>query len=97
MYLYELYRGEITRVYGPLTETPKGRRYYTDKQYKDHMGIQEEKKVGERVIYIRASNRGQKDDLENQIEVLKTLAHERGIIVDEAIEDIGSDLNYNRK
>ncbi|KMN45174.1 DNA-binding protein [Bacillus sp. LK2] len=43
------------------------------------------------------SNRGQKDDLENQIEFLKTFANARGVIVDEVIEDIGSGLNYNRK
>ncbi|EJR55964.1 hypothetical protein IIM_01056 [Bacillus cereus VD107] len=43
------------------------------------------------------SNRGQKDNLENQIEFLKTFANARGVIVDEVIEDIGSGLNYNRK
>lgn len=61
------------------------------------MGIQEENKVGKTVIYARVSNRGQKDDLENQIEFLKTFANARGIIVDEVIIDIASGLNYNRK
>ncbi|MCW9134083.1 IS607 family transposase [Bacillus paramycoides] len=84
---------------GVLTayRNPKGRRYYTDKQYKDYMGIQEENKVRKTVIYTRVSNRGQKDGLENQIEFLKTFANARGMIVDEVIKDIGSGLNYNRK
>lgn len=54
------------------------------------MGIQEENKVGKTVIYTRVSNQGQKDDLENQIEFLKTFANARGIIVNEVITDIGS-------
>ena len=54
------------------------------------MGISENK-VGKTIIYARVSNRGQKDDLDNQIEFLKTFANSRGIIVDEVITDIGSD------
>ncbi|PGS24612.1 IS607 family transposase [Bacillus cereus] len=61
------------------------------------MGIQEENKVGKVVIYTRVSNSGQKDDLENQVEFLKTFANARGMIVDEVIKDIGSGLNYKRK
>ncbi|HDR4422959.1 TPA: IS607 family transposase [Bacillus cereus] len=48
-------------------------------------------------MYTRVSNPGQKDDLENQVEFLKTFANARGMIVDEVIKDIGSGLNYNRK
>ena len=75
---------------------PKGRRYYTHAQYEQYMGISENK-VGKTIIYARVSNRGQKDDLDNQIEFLKTFANSRGIIVDEVMTDIGSGLNYNRK
>ena len=32
---------------------PKGRRYYTEEQYKEYMSIQEENKVGEVVIQIQ--------------------------------------------
>ena len=60
------------------------------------MGISENK-VGKTIIYARVSNRGQKDDLDNKIEFLKTFANSRGIIVDEIMTDIGSGLNYNRK
>lgn len=75
---------------------PKGRRYYTHTQYEEYMGISENK-VGKTIIYARVSNRGQKDDLENQIDFLKTFANARGMIVDEVMTDIGSGLNYNRK
>jgi predicted site-specific integrase-resolvase len=64
---------------------PKERRYYTERQYREYMGIQEENKVGKTVIYTRVSNQGQKDDLENQIEFLKTFVNARGMIVDEVI------------
>lgn len=50
---------------------PKDRRYYTETQYREYMGIQTENKVGKTIIYARVSNRGQKDDLENQIEFLR--------------------------
>ena len=60
------------------------------------MGISENK-VGKTIIYARVSNRGQKGDLDKQIEFLKTFANSRGIIVDEVMTDIGSGLNYNRK
>lgn len=84
---------------GVLTayRNPKGRRYYTEDQYQEYMGIQKENKVGKTVIYARVSSQGQKDDLVNQIEFLKTYANAKGIIVDEVITDIGSGLNYNRK
>ena len=76
---------------------PKGRRYYTEEQYRQYMGIPNENKVGKTVIYARVSNQGQKDDLENQIEFLKTFSNAKGMIIDEIITDIGSGLNYNRK
>ncbi len=55
----------------PAYPNPKGRRDYTEEQYKEYMGIQEENKVGKVVIYTRVSNPGQKDDLENQVEFRK--------------------------
>jgi len=76
---------------------PKNRRYYTQRQYDEYMGNLIEKKVGKVIVYARVSNAGQKDDLENQIEFLKTYANAKGIIVDEVVSDIGSGLNYNRK
>ncbi|HWL26497.1 MAG TPA: IS607 family transposase [Ureibacillus sp.] len=76
---------------------PKGRRYYTETQYREYMGISKENQVGKTVIYGRVSNKGQKDDLVNQIEFLKEFANAKGMIVDEVFTDIGSGLNYKRK
>ena len=76
---------------------PKGRRYYTETQYRKYMGIPKGNKVGKTMIYARVSNQSQKDDLQNQIEFLKQFAHAKGMIVDEILTDIGSGLNYNRK
>ena len=76
---------------------PKDRRYYTQSQYEAYMGVRHNEKQGKTVVYARVLNKGQKDDLENQTEFLKTYANAKGIIVDEVLEDIGSGLNYNRK
>lgn len=74
-------------------------RYYTHSQYLEYIGesvnISSEQDIT--VIYARVSNRSQKDDLENQIEFLKTFANARGIIISEIITDIGSGMNFNRK
>ncbi|WP_242241634.1 helix-turn-helix domain-containing protein [Bacillus cereus group sp. BfR-BA-01309] len=37
----------------PAYRNQKGRRYYTEEQYKEYMGIQEENKVGKVVIQIQ--------------------------------------------
>lgn len=76
---------------------PKGRRYYTEEQYREYMGIPKENQVGKTVIYARVSNKGQKDDLENQVEFLRQYANAKGMIVDEVVTDIDSGLNYKRK
>jgi excisionase family DNA binding protein len=77
---------------------PKGRRYYTHSQYLDYMGVSLTTNTQEKnYIYARVSNRGQKDDLENQIEFLKTYSNARGYIIEDIVTDIGSGLNYNRK
>jgi excisionase family DNA binding protein len=76
---------------------PKNRRFYTEQQLQGFMGEQPDKSLGKNVIYARVSNRGQSDDLKNQIEFLRTYTNASGIIIDEVISDIGSGLNYKRK
>ena len=76
---------------------PKGRRYYTETQYREYMGIPKENQVGKTILYARVSNSGQKKDLENQVEFLRTFANARGWIVDLVLTDTGSGLNYKRK
>lgn len=75
--------------------TPTNRRYYTDEQYSLFKNEQP-KDNRQTVIYARVSSSNQKDDLENQIEFLKTYANAKGIIVDNISKDIGSGLNYKR-
>ena len=72
------------------------RRYYTEAQIDGFLGIRQSKDA-KTIIYCRVSNQGQKDDLANQIEFLKTFCNAKAEIVDEVLTDIGSGLNYNRK
>ncbi|WP_416828843.1 MerR family DNA-binding transcriptional regulator, partial [Ectobacillus polymachus] len=57
---------------------PKGRRYYTESQYREYMGISQENKVGKTILYARVSNQSQKKDLENQVEFLRIFANAKG-------------------
>lgn len=49
------------------------------------------------VIYARVSSSGQKDDLNNQIEIIKNYMLTHGILVDNIYYDIASGMNENRK
>ena len=77
--------------------TPTDRRYYTYDQYLEFKGIKKDKDIRDIVIYARVSTKNQKDDLKNQVEFLKQFCNSQGMIVNQCIEDIGSDLDYNRK
>jgi len=78
--------------------TKNNRRYYTEEQINDFLGIETpQKPVGETVIYARVSSHNQKDDLASQIEFVTSYANERNYKVDRVIKEIGSGLNYKRK
>ena len=49
------------------------------------------------VIYARVSTSSQKNDLQNQIEVIKNYMLSNGILVDEIYSDIASGMNEKRK
>lgn len=76
--------------------SPSNRRYYTHTQYLEYMG---EKGISEKVnvIYARVSTRNQTDDLQNQINFLKSFTINNGISISNIYTDYGSGLNYNRK
>lgn len=76
--------------------TPSNQRYYTEDQYLDYMGMSVEKPHRKVVAYARVSSRNQKDDLKHQIDLIRTFANAKGVILDECFKDIGSGLNYNR-
>jgi putative resolvase len=74
-----------------------GRRFYTETQYREYMGMEapcEGKKV---VCYTRVSSNKQKPDLKNQVAALEQFVVANGLAVDEWVSEIGSGLNYERK
>ena len=77
--------------------TPTNRRYYTEEQYLQYIGMSENVQGRKTVAYARVSTYGQKDDLKDQIAFIRQFANAKGVILDEVITDIGSGLNYKRK
>lgn len=79
----------------PAKVSPGGTRYYSDEQVKEYMGV---KTVSKRIVigYVRVSSRKQQDDLDRQIENLKTYMFAKGYSF-EMIIDIGSGINYSKK
>lgn len=83
-------KGELV----PAKVSSGGTRYYSDEQIKEYMGIET---VSKRIVigYTRVSSRKQEDDLNKQIENLKTYMFAKGYSF-EMITDIGSSVNYSR-
>ncbi|SHI05839.1 Predicted site-specific integrase-resolvase [Clostridium grantii DSM 8605] len=74
-----------------------GYRYYSQEQLNHFLGIKGIKTKTKKVIgYCRVSSHKQKDDLERQIENVKTYMFAKGYQF-EVITDIGSGINYNKK
>lgn len=72
-------------------------RYYSQEQLNHFLGLKEENQLSKKVIgYCRVSSNKQKDDLERQIENVKTYMYAKGYQF-EIISDIGSGINYNKK
>lgn len=102
--------GEAARLFGVTTRTiqkwdasgrltarrtPTNRRYYLQEDIDAFLKEKPSAVSGKKdVIYCRVSSRGQKNDLRNQKDFLRTFCNARGVIVSEVIEDIGSGLNY---
>jgi predicted site-specific integrase-resolvase len=73
-----------------------GHRYYSEQQVNEVLQrplVQKNKKT---IGYCRVSSRKQKDDLERQIENIRTYMIAKGYSF-EIITDIGSGINYNKK
>jgi len=73
-----------------------GHRYYSEQQVNKVLQrplVQKNKKT---IGYCRVSSRKQKDDLERQIENIRTYMIAKGYSF-EIITDIGSGINYNKK
>lgn len=80
----------------PARISEKGTRYYSEEQLRDLKNSrtpQIEEKV---VAYCRVSTKSQKDELEKQVENVKSYMYAKGYSF-EVITDIGSGINYKNK
>lgn len=74
-----------------------GYRYYSQEQLNYFLGLKQEVQLNKKTIgYCRVSSHKQKDDLERQIDNVKTYMYAKGYSF-EIISDIGSGINYNKK
>lgn len=81
----------------PQHITDGGTRYYSQEQLNHFLGIKGIGTKTKKVIgYCRVSSNKQKDDLERQVENVKTYMIAKGYSFD-VITDIGSGINYNKK
>jgi putative resolvase len=81
----------------PHHVAPTGYRYYSQEQLNHFLGIKDIETKTKKVIgYCRVSSHKQKDDLERQIENVKTYMIAKSYFFD-IITDIGSGINYNKK
>lgn len=74
-----------------------GYRYYSQQQLNCYLGFKSVSRLDKKVVgYCRVSSNKQKDDLERQVENVKTYMIAKGYSFD-VITDIGSGINYNKK
>ena len=73
---------------------PSGHRYFDDSDLRAVMGVKAEHR--NTVVYCKVSRKGQKQDLERQLESMQIWALSSGTIVDEWITEIGGGLNFKR-
>lgn len=83
-------------VLKPAYIAESGFRYYSQKQLNHFLGIKNETFNRKNIGYCRVSSQKQKDDLERQIENVKTYMYAKGYSF-EIISDVGSGINYNNK
>ncbi len=81
----------------PNHTTSYGKRFYSQEQLNNYIGKDDNINLNRKKIgYCRVSSQKQKDDLERQIENVKTYMYAKGYQF-EIISDIGSGVNYNKK
>lgn len=81
----------------PHHVTEGGTRYYSQEQLNHFLGLKQSTQLNKKTIgYCRVSSPKEKDDLERQIEYVKTYMYAKGYQF-EIISDIGSGMNYHKK
>ena len=77
--------------------TAGGTRYYSQEQLNHFLGLKSKDKLNKKTLgYCSVRSHQQTDDLERQIENVKTYMYAKGYQF-EIISDIGSGINYNKK
>ena len=80
----------------PDVITKGGTRYYSDEQLQAYLNKNNSQQGLPVILYARVSTRSQKDDLDRQVENLKSYAISKGYSF-EIITDIGSGINYMKQ
>lgn len=82
----------------PHHTTPGGHRFYSEDQIQAMLGITRDKTEPDQLVvgYCRVSSYKQRDDLDRQVDNVKTYCIARGYQFD-IIKDIGSGINYRKK
>ena len=80
----------------PDVITKGGTRYYSDEQLQAYLNENNSQQELPIILYARVSTQSQKDDLDRQVENLKSYAISKGYSF-EIITDIGSGINYTKQ
>ena len=80
----------------PARISEKGTRYYSEEQLRDLKNSRTPQREEKVVAYCRVSTKSQKDDLEKQVENIKSYMYAKGYSF-KVITDIGSGINYKNK
>lgn len=80
----------------PARISEKGTRYYSEEQLRELKNSRTPQREEKVVAYCRVSTKSQKDDLEKQVENVKSYMYAKGYSF-EVITDIGSSINYKNK
>ena len=80
----------------PARISEKGTRYYSEEQLRDLKNSRTPQREEKVVAYCRVSAKSQKDELEKQVENVKSYMYAKGYSF-EVITDIGSSINYKNK
>ena len=80
----------------PARISEKGTRYYSEEQLRELKNSRTPQREEKVIAYCRVSTRSQKDELEKQVENVKSYMYAKGYSF-EVITDIGSSINYKNK
>lgn len=80
----------------PARISEKGTRYYSEEQLRDLKNSRTPQREEKVVAYCRVSTKSQKEELEKQIENVKSYMYAKGYSF-KVITDIGSGINYKNK